>query len=52
MNAGKSRKPARTEAAQAAAVVDDRGEDLTGAGHTTRVVGDVPRITATVHLEG
>ncbi|MEC8958281.1 MAG: hypothetical protein VYE35_01025, partial [Chloroflexota bacterium] len=27
-------------------------EDLTGAGHTTRVVGDVPRVTATVHLEG
>ena len=26
-------------------------EDLTGAGHTTRVVSDVPRITATVHLE-
>jgi len=27
-------------------------EDLTGHGHTTRVVGDVPRITATIHLEG
>ena len=27
-------------------------EDLTGAGHTTRVVGDVPRVTATVHLDG
>lgn len=27
-------------------------EDLTGSGHTTRVVGDVPRVTATVHLEG
>ena len=27
-------------------------EDLTGAGHTTRVVGDIPRVTATVHLEG
>ncbi len=27
-------------------------EDLTGAGHTTRVLGDVPRVTATVHLEG
>ncbi len=27
-------------------------EDLTGNGHTTRVVGDVPRVTATVHLEG
>lgn len=27
-------------------------EDLTGHGHTTRVVGDVPRVTATVHLEG
>ena len=26
-------------------------EDLTGHGHTTRVVGDVPRVTATVHLE-
>ena len=26
-------------------------EDLTGAGHTTRVVGDVPRVTATVHLD-
>jgi len=25
-------------------------EDLTGQGHTTRVVGNVPRITATVHL--
>ncbi len=27
-------------------------EDLTGDGHTTRVVGNVPRVTATVHLEG
>jgi quercetin dioxygenase-like cupin family protein len=27
-------------------------EDLTGHGHTTRVVGRVPRITATIHLEG
>jgi hypothetical protein len=27
-------------------------EDLTGSGHTTRVVGAVPRITATVHLDG
>ena len=27
-------------------------EDLTGHGHTTRVVGNVPRITATIHLEG
>ena len=26
-------------------------EDLTGRGHTTRVVGDVPRVTATVHLD-
>lgn len=26
-------------------------EDLTGNGHTTRVVGDVPRVTATIHLE-
>lgn len=26
-------------------------EDLTGSGHTTRVIGDVPRVTATVHLE-
>lgn len=26
-------------------------EDLTGQGHTTRAVGDVPRITATVQLE-
>lgn len=26
-------------------------EDLTGKGHTTRVVGDVPRITATVPIE-
>ncbi len=25
-------------------------EDLTGQGHTTRVVGDVPRVTATVPL--
>lgn len=27
-------------------------EDLTGHGHTTRVVGDVPRVTATIHLDG
>ena len=26
-------------------------EDLTGDGHTTRVVSDVPRVTATVHLD-
>ena len=26
-------------------------EDTTGKGHTTRVIGDVPRVTATVHLE-
>ena len=26
-------------------------EDLTGHGHTTRVVGQVPRGTATIHLE-
>ena len=26
-------------------------EDLTGHGHTTRVAGDVPRVTATVHLD-
>ena len=25
-------------------------EDLTGKGHTTRVVGTTPRLTATVHL--
>jgi hypothetical protein len=25
-------------------------EDLTGRGHTTRVVGDQPRLTATIHL--
>lgn len=25
-------------------------EDLTGKGHTTRVVGNGPRVTATVHL--
>ena len=25
-------------------------EDVTGRGHTTRVVGDVPRVTATVQL--
>jgi quercetin dioxygenase-like cupin family protein len=25
-------------------------EDLTGKGHTTRVVGNQPRVTATVHL--
>jgi hypothetical protein len=27
-------------------------EDLTGHGHTTRVVGTAPRITATIHLDG
>jgi hypothetical protein len=27
-------------------------EDLTGRGHTTRVVGNVPRVTATIHLDG
>ena len=27
-------------------------EDLTGHGHTTRVVGQVPRVTATIHMEG
>ena len=27
-------------------------EDLTGHGHTTRVVGSVPRVTATIHLDG
>ena len=27
-------------------------EDLTGHGHTTRVIGSVPRVTATVHLDG
>lgn len=26
-------------------------EDLTGRGHTTRAVGDVPRVTATIPLE-
>ncbi len=26
-------------------------EDITGSGHTTRVVGDAPRVTATIHLE-
>ncbi len=26
-------------------------EDMTGHGHTTRVVGNVPRVTATVHLD-
>ena len=26
-------------------------EDITGSGHTTRVVGDAPRVTATVHLD-
>ncbi|MBV8087281.1 MAG: hypothetical protein JO247_20920 [Chloroflexi bacterium] len=25
-------------------------EDLTGKGHTTRVIGDVPRVTATIPL--
>ncbi|HZA21380.1 MAG TPA: hypothetical protein VFA32_02050 [Dehalococcoidia bacterium] len=27
-------------------------EDLTGRGHTTRVVGNAPRVTATIHLDG
>jgi hypothetical protein len=27
-------------------------EDLTGCGYTTRVVGDAPRVTATIHLDG
>ena len=27
-------------------------EDLTGRGHTTRAVGDQPRLTATIPLEG
>ena len=27
-------------------------EDMTGHGHTTRVVSDVPRVTATIHLDG
>src|SRR5882724_7580613 len=27
-------------------------EDLTGKGHTTRVVGNVPRVTATIPLAG
>ncbi len=26
-------------------------EDLTGRGHTTRVVGDAPRVVATIHLD-
>ncbi len=26
-------------------------EDLTGQGHTTRAVGDLPRVTATIHLD-
>jgi len=26
-------------------------EDITGSGHTTRVVGDEPRVTATIHLD-
>lgn len=26
-------------------------EDLTGKGHTTRSVGDVPRMSATIHLD-
>lgn len=26
-------------------------EDVTGTGHTTRVVGSEPRVTATIHLE-
>jgi quercetin dioxygenase-like cupin family protein len=27
-------------------------EDVTGTGHTTRVVGDEPRVTVVVHLDG
>jgi uncharacterized cupin superfamily protein len=27
-------------------------EDLTGHGHTTRVIGTVPRVVATIHLDG
>ena len=27
-------------------------EDLSGRGHTTRVVGNVPRVTATIPLDG
>jgi hypothetical protein len=27
-------------------------EDLTGKGHITRVVGDQPRVTATIPLSG
>ena len=27
-------------------------EDLTGQGHTTRAVGDTPRLTATIPLDG
>ena len=46
MNAGKSRKPARTEAAQAAAVVDDRGEDLTGARAAPRPKAAKKRLPA------
>jgi hypothetical protein len=30
----------------------DLAEDLTGRGHTTRVIGNVPRVTATIHLDG
>ena len=26
-------------------------EDLTGHGHTTRVVGQAPRVTATIHMD-
>ena len=26
-------------------------EDLSGHGHTTRVVGQVPRVTATIHMD-
>ena len=26
-------------------------EDFTGRGHTTRVVGNVPRVTATIHMD-
>ena len=27
-------------------------EDLTGHGHTYRVIGNTPRVTAIIHLEG
>lgn len=26
-------------------------EDVTGSGHTTRVIGQAPRVTATIHME-